>query len=197
MRILFATSNQYKIQEARDIFGELGHTVEPLPLEGLIINFEEPKHLGLDSVAESKIDQALSLISGTEFEGSYILVEDSGVFTSFFKDWPGASSASVLSNLGLDGFLEKMSESNNREGEYRAVAIISDGQKKWKAIGICKGIFSKERLGEGGFGYDPVFIPSEGDGRTFAQMEPSLKSSFSHRAKALKSLSFLIDSPSK
>ena len=197
MRILFATDNHHKIEEAIEIFGDLGHTVERLSINGLNINFDEPKHLGIEAVAESKVDQALSLISGTEYEGCYILVEDSGVFTKFFEDWPGAFSASVLFDLGIDGFLDRMSKSPNREGEYRAVAIISNGDKKWKAVGSCKGIFSDERLGSNGFGYDPIFIPDKGDGRTFAQMESSLKSTFSHRAEALKSLSLLINSPSK
>ncbi|MFB0543315.1 MAG: non-canonical purine NTP pyrophosphatase [Candidatus Bathyarchaeia archaeon] len=52
--------------------------------------------------------------------------------------------------------------------------------------GVVEGRISEERRGEGGFGYDPLFIPSEGDGRTFAEMTPSEKNRFSHRGRALR-----------
>ncbi|HJL64631.1 MAG TPA: non-canonical purine NTP pyrophosphatase, partial [Candidatus Thalassarchaeaceae archaeon] len=98
---------------------------------------------------------------------------------------------------GLDGVLERISESINRGGEYRAVVILSDGYNYWKAIGVCKGKFSEEKRGSNGFGYDPIFIPEEGDGRTFAEMESSEKSSISHRGVAMKSLSRLLSDPSR
>ena len=76
MRILFATGNENKIVEAREVLMPLGHSVEGLVISGLRPNFDEPKHLGLDGVAESKIRQAMELIEGSELEGSAILVED-------------------------------------------------------------------------------------------------------------------------
>ena len=78
MRILFATGNENKIVEAREVLGPLGHSVEGLVINGQRPNFYEPKHLGLEGVAESKIRQAMKLIQGSEFEGSALLVEDSG-----------------------------------------------------------------------------------------------------------------------
>ena len=66
MRILFATGNQNKITEAREVLEPLGHSVEGLVINGQRPDFDEPKHLGLAAVAQAKIDQALALISGTE-----------------------------------------------------------------------------------------------------------------------------------
>ncbi|DAC35749.1 MAG: non-canonical purine NTP pyrophosphatase [Candidatus Thalassarchaeaceae archaeon] len=197
MRILFATSNKNKITEAAQILGPLGHTVEGLVIDGKRPVFNEPKELGLEAVTESKIEQALTLIEGTEFEGAAVLVEDSGVFTYAFEGWPGANSADVEEKIGLDGVLNRISKSKNKGGEYRAVVILSDGNNNWKTIGVCKGKFSDEKRGENGFGYDPIFIPEEGDGRTFAEMESSAKSSISHRGAAMKALSSALGGPSK
>ena len=76
MRILFATGNENKIIEAQETLAPLGHTVEGLLIDGKRPDFNEPKELGLEAVAEAKILQALTLIEGTELQGSAILVED-------------------------------------------------------------------------------------------------------------------------
>ena len=197
MRILFATSNTNKISEAAEILVPLGHSVEGLLIDGNRPIFNEPKELGLEAVTESKVEQALALIKGTEFEGAAVLVEDSGVFTHAFEGWPGANSADVVGKIGLDGVLERISKSKNRDGEYRAVVILSDGKNNWKSVGVCKGKFSEKKRGINGFGYDPIFIPEDGDGRTFAEMESSEKSSISHRGVAIKSLSRVLSDPSR
>lgn len=80
MRILFATSNPNKVEEASVVLGQSGHQVEQLLVDGAPPDFEEPKELGLEAVAVAKIDQTLGLIHGTELEGSAIMVEDSGIF---------------------------------------------------------------------------------------------------------------------
>ena len=80
MRILFATGNENKIIEAREVLEPLNHSVEGLVIDGQRPDFDEPKHLGLTAVAQAKIEQALALIQGTSHEGSAILVEDSGIF---------------------------------------------------------------------------------------------------------------------
>ena len=65
MRILFATGNENKIAEAREVFEPLGHTVEGLIIDGHRPNFDEPKDLGIEAGAEAKISQALALIEGS------------------------------------------------------------------------------------------------------------------------------------
>ena len=197
MRILFATGNENKIVEAREVLEPLGHTVEGLVINGQKPNFDEPKELGLEGVAESKIRQALDLIKGSELEGSVILVEDSGIFLDAFPEWPGAQSSDVEKEIGLEGIIDRVNESGNSGAEYRAVAILSDGNQVWKSQGICRGKISDYPRGSNGFGYDPIFIPEESNGRTCAQLSSLEKSAISHRGFALKGVSELLNLPSK
>ena len=197
MRILFATGNENKIVEAREVLEPLGHSVEGLVINGLRPNFDEPKHLGLDGVAESKIRQAMELIQGSELEGSAILVEDSGIFLDAFPEWPGAESSDVEKEIGLNGIIEKVKESGNSGAEYRAVAILSNENQVWKSKGICRGKISDHPRGSNGFGYDPIFIPEEGDGGTFGELGNEIKNQISHRKKAMLGLSNHLKSPSR
>lgn len=197
MRILFATGNENKILEARDVLGPLGHSVEGLVINGLRPNFDEPKHLGLDGVAESKIRQATEFIQGSELEGSAILVEDSGIFLDAFPEWPGAKSSDIEKEIGLYGIIEKIKESGNSGAEYRAVAILSNGNQVWKSTGICRGRISDHPRGSNGFGYDPIFIPEEGNGGTFGELGTEIKNQISHRKKAIVGLTNLLKSPSR
>ena len=197
MRILFATGNENKIIEAQETLAPLGHTVEGLLIDGKRPDFNEPKELGLETVAEAKILQALTLIEGTELRGSAILVEDSGIFLDAFPNWPGAESSDVEKEIGLSGIIEKVNKSEIRGAEFRAVAILSDGSNFWKSRGVCRGSISNEIKGQKGFGYDPIFIPSEGDGRTFGELGAEVKNQISHRKKAMQGLSNLLKSPSR
>ncbi|MEC8914221.1 MAG: non-canonical purine NTP pyrophosphatase, partial [Candidatus Thermoplasmatota archaeon] len=110
MRILFATSNPNKVEEASSVLGQSGHRVEQLLLDGEPPDFDEPKELGLEAVAVAKIQQALGLIRGTGLEGSAIMVEDSGIFLDAFDDWPGAESSDVEREIGLEGVLSMLSD---------------------------------------------------------------------------------------
>ena len=112
MRILFATGNENKIVEAREVLEPLGHTVEGLVINGQKPNFDEPKELGLEGVAESKIRQALDLIKGSELEAANF-VEDSGIFLDAFPEWPGAQSSDVEKEIGLEGIIDRVNESGN------------------------------------------------------------------------------------
>ena len=197
MRILFATGNENKIIEAQETLAPLGHTVEGLLIDGKRPDFNEPKELGLETVAEAKILQALTLIEGTELQGSAILVEDSGIFLDAFPNWPGAESSDVKKEIGLLGVIERVNKSEIRGAEFRAVAILSDGSNFWKSRGVCRGSISNEIKGQKGFGYDPIFIPSEGDGRTFGELGAEVKNQISHRKKAMQGLSNLLKSPSR
>ncbi len=197
MRILFATGNENKIVEAREVLESLGHTVEGLVIDGKRPNFDEPKELGLEGVAESKIRQALDLIKASELQGRAILVEDSGIFLDAFPEWPGAQSSDVEKEIGLEGIIDRVNESGNSGAEYRAVAILSNGSQVWKSQGICRGKISDRPRGSNGFGYDPIFIPEEGGGGTFGELGKEIKNQISHRKKVMQGLSNLLKSPSR
>ena len=197
MRILFATGNPHKVAEAVQMLSPLGHGVEPLLVDGEAPDFVEPQAEGLEAVAFAKIEQARMMIEGTELEDSAIMVEDSGLFIDSLDGFPGAYSSFVEGTVGLDGILRLLEEADDRGAEYRAVAIVDLDGRTWQSNGVCRGRISGEMLGTGGFGYDPIFIPNEGDGRTCAQMSAEEKSAISHRGQALKGLSEVLSPASR
>jgi len=197
MRILFATGNENKVSEASSILGPLGYRVESLTVNGIKPEFIEPQAEGIEAVALSKIEQALDLVKGTQLEGSIILVEDSGLFIESLGGFPGPYSSYVEKTIGLSGILRLMSDESAREAEFRAVAAISGPGFTFTGSGKSSGEISNEVIGQMGFGYDPIFIPHDGDGRTCGELSPEEKSSISHRAKALKAVSEYLNPPSK
>ena len=197
MRILFATSNENKVAEASMLLVEYGHVVEQLLVGGIAPQFDEPKELGIKAVARSKMSQALLLLAQEDIKEVAVMVEDSGVFLDAFDEWPGSESADVEAEIGLEGVLSLLEDKMSRGAEYRAVALVSDGNSIWSAEGICRGIIAESAKGEGGFGYDSIFIPDEGDGRTFGEWEEGKYTGITHRAKAMNSLVELLKVPSR
>ena len=197
MKIFFATSNQDKIKEANILLSELGHSVEELRINGKFPNFIEPQSSDLKEVATSKLKQAIALIEDTELEDYAIMVEDSGLFIDQFPGFPGVFSSFVYESVGLNGILNLLEKSTNRNAEYRSVTLLHWKNKIWESSGVCKGTISFEKLGEEGFGYDPIFIPLEGNGTTFSQMIRKQKTLISHRTFSLKGLLDSLKLPSK
>ena len=197
IRILFATGNKHKVSEASEILQHLGYEVEQLLIGGEVPEIIEPQAEGIEEVAISKIKQARELLIGSGREDSIIMAEDSGIFIDSLGGFPGPYSSYVESTIGLPGVLRLMRPESMRGAEFRAAAAVCTGQKIVTATGVCSGTISREISGEMGFGYDPIFIPNDGDGRTCAEMSSSEKSSISHRGRALKAVSELINLPSK
>jgi len=197
MKILFATSNENKIAEARVVLGSLGHDVVRLLIDGEFPNFIEPQADDIEVISKSKIDQSLELISGTKFEGCAILVEDSGLFIDELTYFPGVYSSYVSRTIGNQGIINLLKNNPNRQAEYRACSILYENGKYWNSIGKCSGQISTEIRGSNGFGFDPIFIPDSGDGRTFGEMSQSEKDAKSHRGESLRILCDELRVPSK
>ena len=197
MRVLFATGNQNKVTEASGILSPLGFVVEQLLIGGQVPALVEPQAEGIEEIAISKLEQAVSLTMGTEFENEALLVEDSGLFIDSLSGFPGPYSSFVHKTIGLPGVLSLMSGETNREAEFRAVAALSFQGNMLTSTGVCRGFISEKITGDSGFGYDPIFIPEETNGRTCAQLSQDEKSSISHRGFALKGVSELLNPPSK
>lgn len=85
--------------------------------------------------------------------------------------------------------LFEMREVEDRSAAFTTVALVCwpDG-RELSVEGVCTGRIAREERGEGGFGYDPIFIPDEGDGSTFAEMSIEDKEKISHRGRAFRSL---------
>ena len=197
MRVLFATGNQNKVAEAYGILSPLGFYVEQLFIDGKAPDLVEPQAEEIEEIAKYKLEQAVSLTMGTEFENEAVLVEDSGLFIDSLSGFPGPYSSFVKETIGLSGILSLMSGETDRGAEFRAVAAVYFKGKIMTCTGICRGFVSENISGDSGFGYDPIFIPEEANGRTCAQLSPEEKSSISHRGFALKGVSELMIPPSK
>ncbi len=197
MQVLFATGNKHKVSEASEALSHLGYEVEQLLIQGQAPKLIEPQAEGIEEVAISKIKQARELVFGSELEDSIIIAEDSGLFIDSLHGFPGPYSSYVERTIGLSGILQLIPSQSGREAEFRAVAAVYIGGEILTGTGVCRGTISREISGEMGFGYDPIFIPDDGDGRTCGEMSSTEKSSISHRGRALKAVSELLNPPSK
>ena len=197
MRVLFVTGNQNKLAEAYDILSPLGFYVEQLFIRGKVPDLVEPQAEQIEEIAKYKLEQAVSLTMGTEFENEALLVEDSGLFIDSLSGFPGPYSSFVQETIGLSGVLSLMSGETDRGAEFRAVAAVSFQGNILTSTGICRGVISENISGDFGFGFDPIFIPDEANGRTCAQLSSHEKSTISHRGFALKGVSELLNPPSK
>ncbi len=192
MEILFATSNSHKVSEASEIFSRFGHAVSQLEISGKVPELTEPQADGIEEVALSKMRQIRDLVRGTPIEKSAILVEDSGIFIQSLQGFPGPYSSFVERTIGLEGILALLQKDRDRGAEYRSAVVISLEGETMSSSGFCRGKISEVISGDMGFGFDPIFIPEDGDGRTCGEMTSSEKSAISHRGRALKELSELL-----
>lgn len=174
----FATGNENKITEATFVLSQ--HKVQLKKLEG----FEklEIQHTNLEEIAKT----ALSLIIiGLN---KLVFVEDSGLFIHELNGFPGPYSSFVFDTLGVAGILKLLEGSKNRKAEFRSsVAFGSNGKILAIFSAVTEGVIALEAKGEGGFGFDPIFVPMWNT-KTFGQMELKEKSVYSHRSKALTKL---------
>ncbi len=116
------------------------------------------------------------------------LIDDSGLFIDALRGFPGVYSAYVFKTLGLSGILRLMEgiPDDERNARFETVFGMVIGGRKLVFRGVCRGRISREPAGDMGFGYDPIFVPDEGDGRTFAEMSTAEKNAVSHRGEAVR-----------
>ena len=103
---------------------------------------------------------------------------------------PGVYSARYSgggSEANMDKLLHNLTGKNERGTQYRTVIALLIGEETQLFEGIVRGTIIEERRGEGGFGYDPIFVP-EGYELTFAELGSEVKNRISHRAKAVELL---------
>ncbi len=131
--------------------------------------------------------------------GMPAIADDTGLMITALGDAPGVYSARYAGpNASYEDNVAKVlrdlevcvaAESGARRAKFCTVVHVvnSDGEELW-VEGEVAGMISQEPRGAGTFGYDPIFCPDEGDGRTFAEMEPSEKHVLSHRGRAFRRL---------
>ncbi len=183
-RLVVASSNQGKITELVALLGDR-FAVEPRP-PGLAETVEDG-----DTLEANAIKKAVEV---RDHSGATALADDTGLFVTALDGRPGVRTARYAgehaeSADNLAKLLSELQGVDDRRAEFRTVIAVAptDGDVL-VASGVVEGRIAQNLSGGDGFGYDPVFIPIEGDGRTFAEMSSDEKNSISHRGRALRAM---------
>ena len=185
-----ATNNAHKLEEVRQILGnkflvkglaEIG-CHEDIPetadtLEGNALQKARyiHEHYGVDCFAD---DTGLEV---TALEGA------PGVYTARFGAMNGYGE-SHDADANIQCLLDKLDEAEDRSARFRTVVALVQNGEEHLFEGIVEGEILMQKVGEGGFGYDPIFAPLEGNGLAFAQMSAEDKNAISHRGRAIMKL---------
>jgi len=185
-----ATNNAHKLEEVRQILGnkflvkglaEIGchedipETADTLEGNALQKALYVHDHYGVDCFAD---DTGLEV---TALEGA------PGVFTARFGAMNGYGE-SHDADANIQCLLDKLEEAEDRSARFRTVVALVQNGEEHLFEGIVEGEILRQKVGEGGFGYDPVFAPLEGNGLAFAQMSAEDKNAISHRGRAMTKL---------
>lgn len=188
-RFVLATANPDKATEIAEILS--GFDLLPRPPE--VAEVEEHG----DTLEANARLKAVALVEAT---GEAAIADDTGLEVDALGGAPGVRSsryagddATYADNVAL--LLDELTgvPAEARTARFRTVALarFPDGSEV-VADGTVEGAISTGPRGTGGFGYDPVFVPADGDGRTFAEMPPADKHALSHRGRAFRTLAELL-----
>jgi len=174
----FVTGNVHKFNEARRVLAEYEISTAMLNLEAIEIQADNIGNIARTSAADAAKKSNLP-----------VFVEDAGLFIRALNGFPGPYSSYVYRTVSTRGILKLMENEKNRDAYFLSVVAFSDLQERSEPKlfqGRVEGIITYEERGKQGFGFDPVFEPFGGDGRTFAEMTTQEKNRYSHRAQALR-----------
>ena len=184
-KLVFATNNAHKLEEVAAI---LGDQVELLSLNDIGCQADIPE--------TTETLEGNALLKSSYIYKNYHLdcfADDTGLEVEALNGAPGVYSARYAGGEGHDAqanmlkLLHELDGKENRKAQFRtAISLILDG-KEYFFEGVIKGEIIKEKRGDSGFGYDPVFMP-EGYDRTFAELGNDIKNQISHRALAVQKL---------
>jgi XTP/dITP diphosphohydrolase len=174
--IAFATTNRHKVLEINDVLKGCGYRADPVPIPKLELQAEN-----LEDIAVNAAALAWSILRKP------VMVEDAGLFIDALRGFPGPYSSYVYKTIGIEGILKLMNGIENRRAKFKSVIALAYDRGIVVFKGEVTGSIAYEARGEGGFGFDPIFIP-DGSTKTFAEMSVEEKNSFSHRGQAAKQL---------
>ena len=186
MRAVLASHNKKKMKEMREILAQLGVEVISQAEAGVDIEpeetgttFEENAHLKARAIYEITHCCVISDDSGLEVEA---LDGEPGLYSARYKGLETEHERRMAVLKGLEG-------KENRNAHFvTCICFIDETGEEHLFTGIWNGVIAEKEEGTNGFGYDPIFISEDGDGKTTASMPISFKETYSHRAKAVKGL---------
>lgn len=181
--IVFATNNKHKIEEVKAIIGER-FILKSLDDIGCDVDIPETGNTFHENAMQKS--RYVNLHYGLDCFG-----DDSGLIVESLNNEPGIYSARYSGSRDMEKnislLLHKMQGKTNRNAAFiTVISLILDGEE-YSFEGRIDGKITEEKLGDRGFGYDPIFIPS-GYAESFAQMSAEEKNQISHRAIAVKKL---------
>lgn len=185
--LVLATTNADKVTELRRLLGDRYEIrTRPGDLDDTVEDGDTLEHNALKKAREV-----------AAYVGALAVADDTGLFVDALDGRPGVITAryagpDATSTENVKKLLAELVDHElpaARRARFRTVvaAVRPDGDEI-VVEGVVEGRIGSEPHGSGGFGYDPVFMPLEGDGRTFAQMTGDEKNMLSHRARAIAAL---------
>lgn len=169
--ITFASSNQNKFWEVQSIL-----TAHNISVDFAQLRLVEIQSDLLEEIAMEKAKSAFMQIEKP------VIVEDDGLFIDSLKGFPGQYSSHTFNTIGNEGILKLLAGSSDRSASFRSIIAFHDGKRPPIFEGCVDGRIS-EKITEGGWGYDPIFVPLGSD-LTYAQLREN-KNKYSHRERAL------------
>ena len=190
--LILATNNAHKLKEVREILSP--HKITVYGLNDLNLKPKDVEE-NADTYSGNALIKAKSI---QELTTMPIIADDSGMEIEAMDNQPGLHSARFATEHGghpnaIKAILEELKKKDNRKARFVCdIILLNEGDKPLLFEGIAKGHIAEEPYGEGGFGYDPIFVSDELN-KTYAEMTQEEKNKVSHRGKALKKLlTFLI-----
>jgi XTP/dITP diphosphohydrolase len=191
MRVVLASANPEKAAEIRAIVGD---AFELVPRPAHVPDVVEDG----DTLTDNARLKAVALSDAT---GLAAIADDTGLEIDALGGAPGVRAARYAGeHASYDDNVNKLLDvldavdDADRTARFRTVALLRfpDG-RELVADGVVEGRIARRRQGANGWGYDPVFVPNEGDGRSFAEMDADEKHAISHRGRALRALAAQIN----
>jgi len=182
--LIFATNNENKVAEIRSLLNENFKIISLLEA-GIDVDIPEP----FDTLEENAREKSEIIYKLTK---TNCFAEDTGLEVKVLNNEPGVKSARYAGeernfDMNVTKLLDKLKNNTDRVARFRTVICVTLNGKHNIFDGECKGDIIAERRGNGGFGYDCIFVP-EGASKTFAEMSLPEKNIYSHRKKATQKL---------
>ncbi|CAN5753884.1 RdgB/HAM1 family non-canonical purine NTP pyrophosphatase [soil metagenome] len=184
-RVVLATHNRHKVTE-------LGRILEGVPVElvsGLDLDLPDVEETG-DTFTANALLKARACAAAT---GLPAVADDSGLVVDALDGAPGVHSARYAGNHGDDDanlklVLARLGDAAERTGRFVCVAaLVTPDGRELVETGTMEGVITETSIGDGGFGYDPIFVTT-GQDRTNAELTPAEKDAISHRGAAFRAL---------
>ena len=184
MKIVFATNNAHKLQEVQQV---LGSEFELITLGDCGVTEDIPENE--PTLEGNALAKARYIYQRTGYD---CFADDTGLEVDALGGEPGVRSARYATDGHDDQankrlLLERLEGKENREAQFRTAVALILGGEEYLFEGVVRGEITTSERGEGGFGYDPLFVP-EGYDKTFAELSAEEKNAISHRGRAVRKL---------